>query len=420
LHFARPTAYNEIYNGQNKWDKDREYYRAFDVDESFFAQTDYFKSKHGRGLISNMFSKRAILELQHLVRDRMDRFSLALKEQHAQGKPSNLYLGFQCFSADTIASFLFATSFDQLSFPDFHGDLIEGVDVAMPTVTLAKFSAVFVWIIHNFPDWLLKLTSPRLNGVVVFRKTLAAQIKSILKNPQLLDDAPHRIIYSELLSPADEGGPMPTAIQLQNEAQVLFAAGSHTVGTTLMVGAYYLLRSPEAKKRLEAEVRAAWPVLDQPPSYEELEKLPFLTAVIKETLRLAVPTPAGLPRVVPPPGAVISGVRIPGGSVVSQSVVFVSFSEEIFSRPYEFVPDRWLLSDSKALDAWLVSFSKGPRSCLGINLAYCELYLALAHLFRRFDVREDPTRPAELTWSEHFLPLFEGQHLHAYCKPRHE
>jgi len=71
---------------------------------------------------------------------------------------------------------------------------------------------------------------------------------------------------------------MPTAVQLENEAQVMFAAGSHTVGTTLMVGAYHLLRTPEAQKRLEAEVRAAWPVLDQPPSYEELEKLPFLAS----------------------------------------------------------------------------------------------------------------------------------------------
>jgi hypothetical protein len=61
-------VYNEIYNGQNKWDKDYEYYRAFDVDGSFFAQTDYITSKHGRSLISNLFSKRAILELQHLVR----------------------------------------------------------------------------------------------------------------------------------------------------------------------------------------------------------------------------------------------------------------------------------------------------------------------------------------------------------------
>jgi len=46
------------------------------------------------------------------------------------------------------------------------------------------------------------------------------------------------------------------------------------------------------------------------------------TAVIKETLRLAVPTPAGLPRVVPPPGAVISGVRIPGGVRVSPTSVY--------------------------------------------------------------------------------------------------
>ena len=47
------------------------------------------------------------------------------------------------------------------------------------------------------------------------------------------------------------------------------------------------------------------------------------TAVIKETLRLAVPTPAGLPRVVPPPGAVISGVKIPGGVRVHAHLSFV-------------------------------------------------------------------------------------------------
>jgi hypothetical protein len=86
------------------------------------------------------------------------------------GKSSNLYLGFQCWSADTITSFLFSTSFNQLSFPDFHGNLIEGVDIAMPTVTLAKFSAVIVWFIHNTPHWVLRITSPRLNGMVTFKE----------------------------------------------------------------------------------------------------------------------------------------------------------------------------------------------------------------------------------------------------------
>lgn len=142
------------------------------------------------------------------------------------------------------------------------------------------------------------------------------------------------------------------------------------------------------------------------------------TAVIKETLRMATAIPAGLPRVVPPSGAVISGVDIPGGTVVSQSPLFISFSEETFARPHEFLPERWLQPESKALESWLVVFSRGPRSCLGINLAYCQLYLMMAYLFRRFDVREDPNRPADLRWSEHFVPLFERQYLHAFCVPR--
>ena len=68
LHFAKPTVYNEIYNSQNKWDKDYNLYRAFDLDESFFSQTDYLKSKHSRALVSNLFSKSAVTELQHLIR----------------------------------------------------------------------------------------------------------------------------------------------------------------------------------------------------------------------------------------------------------------------------------------------------------------------------------------------------------------
>ena len=46
------------------------------------------------------------------------------------------------------------------------------------------------------------------------------------------------------------------------------------------------------------------------------------TAVIKEALRIGTPTPAGLPRVVPPAGAVISGVEIPEGVRVSNSSIF--------------------------------------------------------------------------------------------------
>jgi hypothetical protein len=185
-----------------------------------------------------------------------------------------------------------------MSFPDFRGNLVEGVDIAMPTVTFVKFSALFVWFIHNTPNWLLKIASPRLGGVVLFRQvgfqmtiqlpskinfnllqTLEDQIKSVLKNPQQLNDTPHRILYGELLNPENnKGRSTPTATHLRHEAQLMFAAGSHTVGTTLMIGVYHLLHNPDSKQRLVDEVRNAWPVLDQPPPYEDLEKLPFLAS----------------------------------------------------------------------------------------------------------------------------------------------
>ena len=109
---------------------------------------------------------------------------------------------------------------------------------------------------------------------------MIAQVKSVLQNPNSLDDAPHRVIYSELLNPeANKGLPSPTEAQLDHEARVLFAAGSHTIGTTLMIGVYHILRHPEIKDRLVNELRAAWPVLDEAPSYEVLEKLPFLASM---------------------------------------------------------------------------------------------------------------------------------------------
>ncbi|KAI0277356.1 putative cytochrome P450 [Russula aff. rugulosa BPL654] len=399
LHFAKPTAYDEIYNSQNKWDKDYKFYRSFNTDEAFFTQTEYLESKHRRALFSNMFSRRAISDIQHLIRDQLDRFCDLLKEQNAAGKSSNLYLGFQCFAADVITNFLFATCFDQLSFPDFQGDIVKGVDMSLPVITLGMFSAVFTWVVYYFPPSILMLLAPSLKGLVVFRRALESQVKKVLQNPELLDDAPHRVIYNELLNPeTNKGLPPPTVSRLCHDAQTLFAAGSHTTGTTLMTGTFYVLRNPEAQQRLVDELHTVWPVLDQAPSYEQLEKLPFLvnaficqiyefalrmeqTAVIKEALRISTAVPAGLPRIVPHLQ-----------TIVSQSPLFLSFSEEIFARPHEFLPDRWLQPESKSLENYLVVFSKGPRSCLGINLAYWELYLAFAYLFRRFDLREDSNK----------------------------
>ena len=72
--------------------------------------------------------------------------------------------------------------------------------------------------------------------------------------------------------------------------------------------------------------------------------------------------------------------------------MFVHRSPIIYKHPEEFLPERWLGPEAKACETALSVFSKGPRSCFGVNLAYIEMYMELAHLFRTFELQIDESR----------------------------
>lgn len=99
------------------------------------------------------------------------------------------------------------------------------------------------------------------------------------------------------------------------------------------------------------------------------------------------------------------------------SGTFVHESEVLFHDAKTFNPERWLTDDSAVLERWLVTFSKGPRMCIGQNLAYCEMFLGFAALFRRFDLSLDGNTKADLRYRECYLPQFLGKHLTCFCRP---
>lgn len=90
--------------------------------------------------------------------------------------------------------------------------------------------------------------------------------------------------------------------------------------------------------------------------------------MIKETLRLTHAVPGKLPRLVPFGGATVPSTaqHIPAGTCVGVSHYTVHMNPTLFPQPELFRPERWL-ADDRALDKWLVSFSKGSRGCLGIK-----------------------------------------------------
>jgi cytochrome P450 len=334
------------------------------------------------------------------------------------GASSDLFLAFRSFTLDTITGFCFAKSVNSMDAPHFVTPMTEAMHNALAGFILFANFPLFRKALLSLPFWLAIILSPATAGFSRFRQVLKKEVEHVLANPESLKDQPHPIIYHRLLDPeAQKGRPIPGVRDLCDEGQLLLFAGSDTVSNTLMIGFFHIISQPSLQARLRDEVLASWPKLDSPPTFETLETLPLLTAAIKEALRMSPNVSSPCQRVVPAAGAVISGLSIPAGTNVGMCTIFVHNSTEIFRNPETYDPDRWLAEDSKMLDQWLVPFSKGPRSCLGINLAWCELYIAFATMLRHFDMKIDGTVAEDLVWRDCFVPYWYGKHLRAWCQP---
>lgn len=104
---------------------------------------------------------------------------------------------------------------------------------------------------------------------------------------------------------------VPSAGSLYEEGQALMFGGADTIGNALMVGTHYLLQKPRVLEKLRTELCKVWPRLEHEPKLQDLETLPYLNSVIKESLRMSSGVVSGLLRVVPPAGATINGVTVP-------------------------------------------------------------------------------------------------------------
>ena len=103
-------------------------------------------------------------------------------------------------------------------------------------------------------------------------------------------------------------------------AQVLLVAGTETSATLLTGATYYLTKNPQTLDRLKDEVRGAFPNAEDM-SIEATARLPYLNAIIEESLRMYPPTAVRLPRRTTDQGAHIDGMYIPPN--VSNLVIFL-------------------------------------------------------------------------------------------------
>ncbi|MCA9839964.1 MAG: cytochrome P450 [Trueperaceae bacterium] len=185
-----------------------------------------------------------------------------------------------------------------------------------------------------------------------------------------------------LLDAEDGQGEKMTDKDLRDELLTVFAAGHETTANTLIWAFIGLMSNSEAKERLEHELRRC----SEPLSLESLKGLPYLSAVVRETLRL-YPTIPFAPRV-SLEDTQLGDFFIPKGSRLFVSIYSIHRHGHFWEDPLAFKPERFII---KGAQKAYMPFGLGERVCLGQHLAMLETQVILAVLLRRWSFELEQT-----------------------------
>ncbi|CAG8661128.1 1667_t:CDS:10, partial [Ambispora leptoticha] len=179
-------------------------------------------------------------------------------------------------------------------------------------------------------------------------------------------------------------------------------AGSDTTSFSTTFAMILLSQHQKVVEKLFQELRAAIPEIgpDNLPSYALLKELPYLHAVVNETLRLWPVTLDGLTVRELTKDMIIGQYHVPAGTEVIPNAYYIHTDKDLWGPDaLEFVPERWLVSERIPKDAFY-PFSAGSRNCIGQNFALLEMRLIIASLVRRYEFSDIPGQPLDIS---HFI-----------------
>jgi len=196
---------------------------------------------------------------------------------------------------------------------------------------------------------------------------------------------------------------------LKSEALEQIIAGSDTTASAIRGALLQLMTNPRVYAKLQREVDDAVCDGKAPTPGEgfissaQAKQLPYLQAVIRESMRTRPPVVNIFSRDVPPAGDTVDvngeTVFLPPGSCIGYSALPMHRSEKIYGKDAKaFRPERWFEADGDKLAEMVrtnkLIFGHGRFLCMGKTVAEIELEKTLFELLRHFELALiDPTRP---------------------------
>ncbi|GKZ66598.1 hypothetical protein AnigIFM60653_002813 [Aspergillus niger] len=411
IHIRDASFFEEMFSNSLPWNKPEHLQYRFDNALGTFSTPKHEAHKPRRAALNPFFSKRAITNATPMMQDKLYKLCDRLRREYqGTGKVLRLDWMWGCIASDIIVHYCFNDGYGFINAPDFRSVFIQAMfDLLDMVHVLVQFPWVGV-ILNRLPQKVVEAVNPGLKSINHYNREMASQITDILRSKEYgtMKESQRKTVFNALL----EGGLPPeelTLRRLREEAFTVIGAGFETTRYALAVASYHILSTPSIYKRLREELITAIPDPTNFPPLSELEKLPYLTGCLQECIRMSYGIVQRSPRVSDKFPLIYKTWTIPAGTIISMDNYSVSHDEAIFPDSFTFKPERWLddpvAPDGRKLTRYLVSFGRGTRSCLGINLAYAEMYISLANVYRNFEFELfETSRESVDVYRDMFLP----------------
>ncbi|KAG0647043.1 Cytochrome P450 monooxygenase BOT1 [Hyphodiscus hymeniophilus] len=338
--------------------KDPEFYEHLGQSEALFGLVDEEEHKQRFKLVADLFSKKQSEEFEHVIRNHSNRLCALFLKGASGAKPVNVARGFRAVALDIAQEFVYGYvpgHLQGLKSEKFETLLVDTTfDVMDWTAWCFRNFPLTLSLSNNLPQWLRKKIFPGEAANIASFEVILQLVKENLVTPHWKRDC--------FLSRFANVVPISS---LTSECQGTVFGGVINLANMLPYGAFCVCEDDEMQQLLYEELKAIWPnAEDEIPTFEQLQKLPILNGIVKETLRLMHGILVGPPRVVPSSGAEVDGHYVPPKSVVATSSLYLHTNPEVFPEPERFMPERWHKATPE-MERSLVPFSKGRRMCPG-------------------------------------------------------
>lgn len=355
--------------------------------------TDGEKWKKQRQSASHLFKKRLMNEA---IRVMMSHSADVVEELRSYAESAKPFDAQQLFSAFTLDSFV------EVAFGRRESTV--RANKKLPFATSFDAATRMLVIRLVFPFWRWFNVTPGLEDHIQVVNKYANEIieerqREVEANQSALDN--REDVLSRFIALGEKD-----VVTLRDAVINFIIAGRDTTAQTLTWMAYFLALNPSLQDELVAEIEEHIQP-DVTPTLDDLKQLQLVQATMDETLRLRPPVPIDIKTALKD-DVLPSGVHIPGGSLVLYSPYVMGHHDQLWNRPENFDPKRWLDPNRPVPPHNAIPFQAGPRICLGMNFAYTEVKACMSTLLPKYRFVVDDSLPKPVVASGVTLSARDG------------